>query len=169
MKAISIWQPWASLIVLGLKTIETRGWATSHREELLIHASKRWSHGQLRLQAEFVQRIRHKLGPGHPRNLAFQESLPRGGIIGMVNLVACEPTIDRLTVRPEDEDFLERIFGDFSAGRYGWHFARPCTFSPSIPMRGRQGIWDVQSEEVDAIANFFLRGRNDPTTKGLPA
>ena len=41
MKAITLWQPWASLIAVGAKTIETRGWATNYRGPLAIHAAKR--------------------------------------------------------------------------------------------------------------------------------
>jgi hypothetical protein len=41
MKALTLWQPWASLIAVGAKTIETRGWSTSYRGPLAIHASKR--------------------------------------------------------------------------------------------------------------------------------
>ena len=40
MKAISLLQPWASLVVMGAKTIETRGWGTKYRGPILIHASK---------------------------------------------------------------------------------------------------------------------------------
>lgn len=40
MKALTLWQPWASLVALGVKTIETRSWSTSHRGPLAIHASK---------------------------------------------------------------------------------------------------------------------------------
>lgn len=39
MKVISIMQPWATLIVLGHKKIETRSWNTKYRGEILIHAS----------------------------------------------------------------------------------------------------------------------------------
>ncbi len=41
MKALSVHQPWASLIAAGKKTIEVRSWATSHRGPLLICATKR--------------------------------------------------------------------------------------------------------------------------------
>lgn len=41
MKALTLWQPWASLIAVGAKTIETRGWATNYRGPLAIHAAKR--------------------------------------------------------------------------------------------------------------------------------
>ena len=40
MKAISLWQPWASAIAIGEKTIETRSWWTPHRGALAIHAAK---------------------------------------------------------------------------------------------------------------------------------
>ena len=41
MKAITIIQPWATLIALGEKQFETRSWFTKHRGELAIHAGKR--------------------------------------------------------------------------------------------------------------------------------
>ena len=39
MKSLSLWQPWASLVALGIKTVETRSWATSYRGPLAIHAA----------------------------------------------------------------------------------------------------------------------------------
>jgi hypothetical protein len=41
MKCISLWQPWASLCVIGAKKFETRSWERSYRGTLLIHASQR--------------------------------------------------------------------------------------------------------------------------------
>jgi hypothetical protein len=41
MKAISIKQPWASLIAAGIKTLEIRQWPTDHRGPLLIVSSRR--------------------------------------------------------------------------------------------------------------------------------
>lgn len=41
MKAITVWQPWASLLVSGRKRYETRSWATSYRGPIAIHAAKR--------------------------------------------------------------------------------------------------------------------------------
>ena len=40
MKALSITQPWATLIAIGAKTIETRSWSTLYRGDLAIHAAK---------------------------------------------------------------------------------------------------------------------------------
>lgn len=41
MKAVSIKQPWASLIAAGVKTLELRAWPTDHRGPLLICSSRR--------------------------------------------------------------------------------------------------------------------------------
>lgn len=41
MKAITLHQPWASLVAYNIKTIETRGWRTKHRGPLAIHAAAR--------------------------------------------------------------------------------------------------------------------------------
>ncbi len=46
MKAISIHQPWASLITLGEKRFETRSWRPHYRGRILIHASKTFSHAE---------------------------------------------------------------------------------------------------------------------------
>lgn len=41
IKALSLWQPWASLIAIGAKKIETRGWSTKYRGPLVICSAKR--------------------------------------------------------------------------------------------------------------------------------
>lgn len=41
MKALSVRQPWASMIAQGTKTIETRTWPTDYRGDLLIVSSKK--------------------------------------------------------------------------------------------------------------------------------
>lgn len=42
MKVLTLHQPWASLIALGVKTIETRSWSTAYRGPLAIHAGSTW-------------------------------------------------------------------------------------------------------------------------------
>ena len=41
MKALTIWQPYASLIGAGIKKIETRSWYTTYRGPILIHSGQR--------------------------------------------------------------------------------------------------------------------------------
>jgi hypothetical protein len=74
-RALSLKQPWAALVVAGLKTVEVRKWATTHRGPLLIHASTyddTRSEGWARVPAEV-------------RSL----SEIKGGIIGEVDLLEC--------------------------------------------------------------------------------
>ena len=83
MKALSIRQPWAWLIVNGHKDIENRGWPTNYRGNFLVHASKGCTNLEYEDACEFVQDINPAicLPPLH--------RLERGGIVGMANLTDC--------------------------------------------------------------------------------
>lgn len=81
MKAISIRQPWASLIIHDGKDIENRKWKTAYRGPLLIHASKWWS-------TVAVERILRSMPVSTAWRLADLAAL-RGKIIGIVDLVDC--------------------------------------------------------------------------------
>ena len=80
MHALSIKQPWAALVVAGLKTIEIRRWATARRGRILIHAAR-------------VPDDRPKVRDQVPRELQELAQL-RGGIIGAVDLADCRPYRD---------------------------------------------------------------------------
>jgi hypothetical protein len=82
MKALSIRQPWAWLIVNGHKDIENRQWLTHYRGPLLIHASK----GMTRAEYDFASE--HALSATGITLPLFDE-LERGGIVGRVDLVDC--------------------------------------------------------------------------------
>lgn len=127
MKAITLWQPWASLMALGQKKIETRSWKTSYRGPLLIHAAKKvigWP--SIIIQDVFD-------------GIAFQPSdLPRGSILCKVDLVDCRKIF--LHNRPS---YPERALGDYTPGRYMWITQNVNVFENHIPLRGRQGIFNV--------------------------
>lgn len=69
MKALSVRQPWAYLIVQGIKDIENRPWTTSYRGPLLIHASRQFD------------------GSYSNTDIVLPDIYEQGGIVGMVNLV----------------------------------------------------------------------------------
>jgi len=127
MKAISLWQPWASAMALGWKRNETRSWYTSYRGPLLIHAAKKaclWP--SMAIQQLFA-------------DVALQPiDLPYGAILCLVNLVDCKP-ITELN-RP---DGLERSLGNYSIGRFMWITTHMKTFKNPIPFTGRQRLFDV--------------------------
>jgi hypothetical protein len=83
--ALSIRQPWAFFIVHGFKNIENRTWQTSHRGPILIHAGG--TRAKLYLEDDeelFIPAI----GRGYPDALDDTHA-PRGGIVGMADLVDC--------------------------------------------------------------------------------
>lgn len=113
MKAISIRQPWAWLIVNGYKDIENRTWATSYRGPVLIHASKQWDIHPREWSDAF---------PG----IEIPHDIQRGGIVGTAEIAA---------VVTESES---RWF----TGPKGWELrdARPVAFHPC---NGRLGLFEL--------------------------
>lgn len=81
MKALSLWQPWAQLVVMGWKPWETRTWSTTHRGAPVIHAAKRAPARPQDLEFDdrgLLERIYSRLAAaGCPR-----AALPRGALIG---------------------------------------------------------------------------------------
>lgn len=88
-KVLSVRQPWAWLIVTGLKDIENRVWPTTFRGPFLIHASQ----GMTRDEYDDAELLLSSIGPDKlvARNIrlpAYHE-LARGGIVGAVEIVDC--------------------------------------------------------------------------------
>ena len=131
MKAISLWQPWATPVVMGRKRYETRHWKTAYRGPLLIHAAKRWQADQKMLLDEWPFR---QLLDGVP--------LPRGCILGRVNLTGCFLTENVLSRIAETECAL----GDWSRGRFCWRLEEAVLFRVPIPFRGSQGFFEVPDD-----------------------
>lgn len=88
MKCISIRQPWASLIVSGMKTVENRSWTTNYRGPILIHASsyKPTAGDIVNLPLEWTNLILNAQQMGQLPRL---DDMPRSAIIGYANLVDC--------------------------------------------------------------------------------
>lgn len=134
MKAISLWQPWASLWLLGPKIHETRHWPTDHRGALLVHAAKKLCHDVDSTLAAILER---KFGA------RWAKELPRGALIGCVELEDCIPTSLGCT---DDDD---RTCGRWDPGRYAWRRGQEARrFVEPIPYTGRQGFFTVPDELV---------------------
>lgn len=136
MKAISLWQPWATLWLLtdpDEKIFETRHWYTSHRGELLVHAAKKRD-GDVREALESrYWRERLAVHGLKVSDLAF------GALIGQVRLVGC----CRMDSMPEPS-FREFRAGNWTPERYAWERgSRPRIFERPIPFRGAQGFFEV--------------------------
>ena len=112
MKAITVWQPWATLLATGQKHNETRSWKTSYRGEILIHAAKT-DHSGILLHIP-MEELKHFQDAG------VVNKLPTGAIIGKANLVDCFQIDEAYRRKLQRENPAELAFGDYTIGRYAW-------------------------------------------------
>jgi hypothetical protein len=139
MKLISMWEPWATLYVRGLKRIETRGWATSHRGWVAIHACQS---GLTRVA------FRRTIAEDEFHDALAGLTLHPGCILGAVRIVDCRPTREIFKAYPELETRQQRAFGNYADGRFGL-LAAPDVFplEKPIPFKSRQGkLLDLPAE-----------------------
>ena len=141
VKALTWWQPWASLVVREVKRYETRSWSTRHRGLLAIHAAKR------KVSAGEFERFAGLL---IPLGYEWAEDLPRGCVLGTVEVVS----VQRTTEIRDRLDLPELLLGDYSSGRYAWELGDPRVLPVPVAVRGQQGLWTVQWQ------NDWLNGRD---------
>lgn len=148
MKVISIWQPYASLIVHGFKINETRSWAAPVAligQTIAIAATKQIKPEQRAIVtdptfAHFYDRTK----------LPVLDELPMGAIVGTVQLNSCD-LIDEEVLDDITEE--EEIFGWYEVGRYAWRLRDPRPLTEPVFTRGYQGIWDHDFDETGTVAS----------------
>jgi hypothetical protein len=121
IRIISVRQPWAHLIVTGVKRIENRTWSTRWRGPVLVHAA-------LRAAETPVEQIEQKFGVAIPRDL------PSGGVKGLAGLAD--------VVTGSDDRYFEGPFGFVMVG------ARPLPFMPGA---GALGLRTVPARLVERV------------------
>ncbi len=125
MKAITIKQPWATLIINGYKKHEFRSWKTKYRGELLIHAGKG-------IDKKAMNKVEYL-------NLEY----PLGKILGKVTLKDC---ID-MTTKFKHQLFNDNklIYGDVINQRgYAWELDNPIKFDKYIDATGKLSLWNYK-------------------------
>lgn len=165
MKAITIWQPWASLLSHRVKLYETRSWETAYRGPIAIHAA-----------AVKVPQVLKRCFPEEKDRMMFFDAvvkglhgcyttaevnkilnaLPTGCVVATANLVGChkiaaihgkrarcfdnDPFIglgDGRTYTPDDAEYA---LGNWENGRFAWEFSDMKPIDP-VPAKGKQGLW----------------------------
>ncbi len=130
VKALSIRQPWASLIVAGIKDVENRTRATKYRSPVLVHAAGAST------TVEGLARAM-ELAHDYAASIAVNcNDFPRSAIIGKVDLVDCVQ--DHTSVWAE-------------AGAWHWVLANPKAFDTPVPYPGRLGLFDAPDPDVDHL------------------
>lgn len=130
MKALSIRQPWAELILQGRKTMELRTWSTTYRGPIAIHAAQRYKEAYCRL---------YGLDP---------DQLVRGALVGTVEIVEVVP-LDEASYLAHTAEHLRP--GAWPGDLVGWRLANPLRLATPIPLRGRQGLFDVDDALLTAL------------------
>lgn len=162
MKALTLTEPYASLVLRGWKGIETRSWRTNYRGPLAIHAAATLN-GVGGRQA--FDAIMADLHPAlHARVVQLYGSVdvsefPLGCLIGMTWVEDCVPVEEvRDEIRELDEelDWWEADVGNYDDGRYAWHLRNAVAFPP-IPWRGRQGLWTLPDDAIPEYARLAIR------------
>lgn len=142
LRALSLTQPWATLVSIGAKTIETRSWKTDYRGPLAIHASKAfpaWAQELCFANSRFVEALR-TVKIATPEDLSL---LPRGFILGVTTLVDCIRTSSEQRPRIGSAEYE---FGDYSNGRWMWMLGEAIAFPTPIPCGGLLGVWVVDAD-----------------------
>lgn len=141
MKVLPMHQPWAQLVVMGYKTVETRPRPTpkSMKGLVAVHANK---------TDEFLHLRDH---PFFARRLAGVE-LPLGHIIGTVEIIRSVTINEPNAAYLENHRPEEFAFGDYTPGRFGWVLRNGRQVVSPIPFKAHQGWPDVADEIVKAVA-----------------
>ncbi len=151
MKALTLTQPWASLVAIGAKKNETRSWSTSYRGPLAIHAAK----GFPREAKDFAQcrRVLDLMRPFVKDNENYLAQIPTGAVIATCRVVACVRTEVLCIERQYEADMTEQEedFGDYSIGRFGWLLEDVKMLPAPIPTKGALGLWEWEPPSPQEI------------------
>ncbi len=129
MKALSILQPYAWLIVTGRKDIENRTWHTGYRGPVLIHAGKTYGKGDYADDAACYA--------DYPEREAMI-----GGIVGIATITGC--------VGMSDSEWFN--------GPWGFTLTNARALPALIPMRGALGFFDVPPDVLAMLPPGFMDG-----------
>jgi len=153
MKALSIKQPWASLIAAGIKDIENRTWRTNYRGRIYIHVSSakfNLKYSPLTAEQANAAHEGHKIG-----KIGDADALPYSAIIGEVDIVDC--VLNAPSIWSEETDLTEgKIFYPI----WNWVLANPVLYdNPILNVKGKLSLWEYERPyEVIGTAEMVQLG-----------
>jgi activating signal cointegrator 1 len=126
MKAITMEQPFASFVCIGVKTIETRSWSTDYRGSVAIHAADNYA----RVVDSYYRSILSSAG-------LDPDKLSTGKIVAVAQLVDCKEVITS-----QIPCYPQLAFSNFTPGWYALKFADIKSLKKPIPAQGSNRLWD---------------------------
>ena len=139
-------EPWASLMALGHKHIETRSWRSDYRGDIAIHASA--SNKACRKYHE-IDKMWRNAGLDIPEGWPMEpKDYPLGRVVAVGRLIdVSEMTVDNINRQSR----MELAFGDWRPGRFAWIVASVRRVE-QIPWKGALCLWKVPEELEARIA-----------------
>lgn len=163
MNAITLSQPWASLVATGKVRAHAMPFPTEELGVYAIVAARSFNR----------QQIATALGPNFLRWIAETgittlADIPRGAVVGVVDLCGVS-VIDAGPVKLEGEDFVvtrdgpislvaeNAAFGDWIPGRYAWKFESCIALAEPIPCRGARGVRALPADVEALVRSQILQ------------
>lgn len=167
MIAISLWQPWASAIALGLKTFETRSWAAECPvgTRIAIHASlcdvgdkgevgKRTRGWWMDLKRSPLEAAQHSLAVFAAAGYRDWCDLPLGAVVCTADFLGAHPTESIVEgARAKRGTSLEYLWGNYAPKRYAWELANVTRLDVPAPAKGWQNFftWDPATNDTRGL------------------
>ncbi len=124
MKALTIKQPWASLIVNGIKEYEFRSWKTKYRGKIYIHAGLSSNKSYLKYYEKY--------------NLEYLN----GAIIGEAEITDCILIDEKFSKELNNKNSL--VYGNNHNGEYAWKLINVKKYDEPIYIKGKLGLWNYE-------------------------
>ena len=138
VRAICLWQPYASLVAAGLKTIETRLWSTGYRGQVVVCGTK--APAPKAMYEDALRRVRERgLGAG-----PFAWGVvPAGTALAVVTLTDCRP----MTPDDEGQALVAHVTPEGKV-RTAWVLGGERTALTPFPVKGRQGWFRLPASQI---------------------
>jgi hypothetical protein len=133
IKALTLWQPWATLVAIGAKEYETRAWGTKYRGPIAIHAARNrnWRETGRYFGMEPFKSVLIEAGYLNFGDLPFGSVVAVGELTAIYRAEKLEPKISE----------VERSFGDYRPRRYAWRIRNVRRLENPILAQGARGLW----------------------------
>lgn len=143
MKALSIKQPWAQLIVDGVKDIENRTWKTNFRGRIYVHASKPTKFNVSLTDDQVLAAI-------YVMKDAIDGRMYFGAIIGEVDIIDCVQNHSSIWAEHKATKFKE-VDGELVEVEipvWNWVLANPVKYDqPILNIKGALSFWEFNKED----------------------
>ena len=139
---LSMHQPWASLLVMGIKTVEGRSWYSAHRGRLWIASTAKPP------EKEEIEYVEQQYKDMYERFIEFPENYPSGALLGCVDVVDC--------VSQEEH---QKMDGDRSESGSEFVFIceNPMELLVKVPVKGKHKIWKLDPKVHKLVKNSIMQ------------